>query len=289
MPAPCPPPRHRGDRRLRRTRPHQTRGAELPSCEIAARYPEARSGLLPMLHLVQSEEGRVTPEGIEACAEMLGISAGRGQRRRDLLHDVQAQARRRLPRRRLHQHAVRGHGRRPDLRAAQGAPRRRQRRDHRRRHDHPRARRVQRGLRLRPGDDGQLGVHGQPDARLGRPGRRRPARRQGRPLHPRSAAVHLARGRAGARRLPRRPRRRGPVRRSRLAGGPGIARERGWTAPAATPAVAPPTSPLRPRRVPTAATRPTARTPRARSSAPTPTSSTRTTPREPRRRSGPTR
>lgn len=43
--------------------------------EIAARYPEARSGLLPMLHLVQSVEGRVTPEGIEACAEVLGISA----------------------------------------------------------------------------------------------------------------------------------------------------------------------------------------------------------------------
>ncbi|MCW2737053.1 NADH-quinone oxidoreductase subunit NuoE [Nocardioides sp.] len=43
--------------------------------EIAARYPEARSGLLPMLHLVQSVEGRVTPEAIEACAEVLGISA----------------------------------------------------------------------------------------------------------------------------------------------------------------------------------------------------------------------
>src|SRR3954466_6934437 len=42
---------------------------------IAARYPEARSGLLPMLHLVQSSEGRITPEGIEACAEILGISA----------------------------------------------------------------------------------------------------------------------------------------------------------------------------------------------------------------------
>ena len=43
--------------------------------EIAARYPQARSGLLPMLHLVQSVEGRVTSRGIEACAEILGISA----------------------------------------------------------------------------------------------------------------------------------------------------------------------------------------------------------------------
>jgi NADH-quinone oxidoreductase subunit E len=43
--------------------------------EIAARYPQARSGLLPMLHLVQSIEGRVTTAGIEACAEVLGLTA----------------------------------------------------------------------------------------------------------------------------------------------------------------------------------------------------------------------
>jgi len=43
--------------------------------EIAARYPQKRSGLLPMLHLVQSVEGRVTPEGISTCAEILDLSA----------------------------------------------------------------------------------------------------------------------------------------------------------------------------------------------------------------------
>lgn len=43
--------------------------------QIAARYPQGRSGLLPMLHLVQSAQGRITPEGIEACADLLGISA----------------------------------------------------------------------------------------------------------------------------------------------------------------------------------------------------------------------
>ncbi|MFP5283183.1 MAG: NADH-quinone oxidoreductase subunit NuoE [Actinomycetes bacterium] len=42
---------------------------------IAARYPQARSALLPMLHLVQSVEGRVTPAGIETCADILGLSA----------------------------------------------------------------------------------------------------------------------------------------------------------------------------------------------------------------------
>jgi NADH-quinone oxidoreductase subunit E len=43
--------------------------------QIAARYPQPRSGLLPMLHLVQSVQGRITPEGIEACADLLDISA----------------------------------------------------------------------------------------------------------------------------------------------------------------------------------------------------------------------
>ena len=41
---------------------------------IAARYPQPRSALLPMLHLVQSVDGRVTPAGIELCAEILGLA-----------------------------------------------------------------------------------------------------------------------------------------------------------------------------------------------------------------------
>jgi NADH-quinone oxidoreductase subunit E len=42
--------------------------------EIIARYPKARSALLPMLHLVQSEQGYVSPEGIALCAEELGLT-----------------------------------------------------------------------------------------------------------------------------------------------------------------------------------------------------------------------
>lgn len=42
--------------------------------EIIARYPEPRSALLPMLHLVQSYEGYVTPEAIRICAEELGLT-----------------------------------------------------------------------------------------------------------------------------------------------------------------------------------------------------------------------
>ena len=42
--------------------------------EIIARYPDPRSALLPMLHLVQAYEGYVTPAGIEMCAEELGLT-----------------------------------------------------------------------------------------------------------------------------------------------------------------------------------------------------------------------
>jgi NADH-quinone oxidoreductase subunit E len=41
---------------------------------IAARYPEVRSGLLPMLHLVQSVQGYVTADGIAMCAEVVGLT-----------------------------------------------------------------------------------------------------------------------------------------------------------------------------------------------------------------------
>ena len=42
--------------------------------EIMARYPRSRSALLPMLHLVQSEDGYVSPEGVRFCAEELGLT-----------------------------------------------------------------------------------------------------------------------------------------------------------------------------------------------------------------------
>jgi NADH-quinone oxidoreductase subunit E len=47
---------------------------EADSAAIVARYPVARSALLPMLHLVQSEEGYVSQLGIEFCARFLGLS-----------------------------------------------------------------------------------------------------------------------------------------------------------------------------------------------------------------------
>ena len=41
---------------------------------IMARYPVKRSGLLPMLHLVQSVDGYVSPDGIQFCAEQLDLT-----------------------------------------------------------------------------------------------------------------------------------------------------------------------------------------------------------------------
>jgi NADH-quinone oxidoreductase subunit E len=43
--------------------------------QIIARYPEARSALLPLLHLVQSEDGYLTPAGIDFCSAQLDLSA----------------------------------------------------------------------------------------------------------------------------------------------------------------------------------------------------------------------
>lgn len=42
--------------------------------ELADRYPQARSALIPMLHLVQSEEGYVSTDGLRMCAELLGLT-----------------------------------------------------------------------------------------------------------------------------------------------------------------------------------------------------------------------
>jgi NADH-quinone oxidoreductase subunit E len=39
-----------------------------------ARYPQPRSALLPMLHLVQSVQGYVSPEGVGFCARVLGLT-----------------------------------------------------------------------------------------------------------------------------------------------------------------------------------------------------------------------
>jgi NADH-quinone oxidoreductase subunit E len=42
--------------------------------EIIAKYPRPRSALLPLLHLMQSEEGYISEHGIRFCADILGIT-----------------------------------------------------------------------------------------------------------------------------------------------------------------------------------------------------------------------
>ena len=134
---------------------------------IAAPIPAGRSALLPMLHLVQSVEGRVTPAGIEACADILGITAA----------DVSGVATfytmyKRRPIGEYHVGVCT-----TALCAIMGGDEVYAKlQDHlgigndettRRRQDHLGARGVQRSLRLRAGDDGQLGVLRQYDAGAG--------------------------------------------------------------------------------------------------------------------------
>ncbi|WP_409328700.1 NADH-quinone oxidoreductase subunit NuoE [Trujillonella humicola] len=54
--------------------PPLTGQTRLEAREIIARYPQPRSALLPMLHLVQSVQGYVSPEGVALCAEELGLT-----------------------------------------------------------------------------------------------------------------------------------------------------------------------------------------------------------------------
>lgn len=42
--------------------------------KVIAKYPQSRSALLPLLHLVQSEDGCLTPAGIAFCAKRLGLT-----------------------------------------------------------------------------------------------------------------------------------------------------------------------------------------------------------------------
>jgi NADH-quinone oxidoreductase subunit E len=44
------------------------------AAEIIGRYPQSRSALLPLLHLVQAEQGYVSEDGITFCAEQLGLA-----------------------------------------------------------------------------------------------------------------------------------------------------------------------------------------------------------------------
>jgi len=44
------------------------------AAQVVSRYPDPNSALLPLLHLVQSVDGYVSPTGIEFCAQTLGLS-----------------------------------------------------------------------------------------------------------------------------------------------------------------------------------------------------------------------
>jgi NADH-quinone oxidoreductase subunit E len=54
--------------------PPLTAQTEAEAREIIDRYPQPRSALLPMLHLVQSVQGYVSPQGVGFCARILGLT-----------------------------------------------------------------------------------------------------------------------------------------------------------------------------------------------------------------------
>ncbi|MFD6894747.1 NADH-quinone oxidoreductase subunit NuoF [Rhodococcus sp. NPDC060086] len=59
----------------RRSYPGDVRARlDADAVQIIARYPHSRSALLPLLHLVQSEDTYITPAGIEFCAGHLGLT-----------------------------------------------------------------------------------------------------------------------------------------------------------------------------------------------------------------------
>ena len=144
------------------------------AAEITGRYPRARSALLPLLYLVQAEEGYVSDDGMAFCAEVLGITQTevRGVSTFYTMYKHEPAAEYQVGVCINTTCAIMGgdqiyaelaehlggpiaHGDAP--------PRRHQVAG---RQGRPRAPRVQRGLRLRPGGHGQLGVLRQPDASI---------------------------------------------------------------------------------------------------------------------------
>ena len=49
-------------------------GIRADALDLVGRYPQGRSALLPLLHLVQSVDGTVTTAGIRFCADLLDLS-----------------------------------------------------------------------------------------------------------------------------------------------------------------------------------------------------------------------
>jgi NADH-quinone oxidoreductase E subunit len=54
--------------------PHLTEDNLERARSLVALYPDKRSALIPILHLVQEQDGYVSPEGIHDAAELLGLT-----------------------------------------------------------------------------------------------------------------------------------------------------------------------------------------------------------------------
>jgi NADH:ubiquinone oxidoreductase subunit E len=72
---------------------------------LAARYPVARSAVMPALYIAQQEEGYITQEALQAVAEAIGLTVDDVERRHLLYHVLPATAGQKSDQG-LHQHLV---------------------------------------------------------------------------------------------------------------------------------------------------------------------------------------
>ena len=180
--------------------------------EIIARYPRAKSALIPLLHLAQEQDGYVTQRGDAPHRRARRVTPAEVLRHGVVLRDVQVRAARQVPDQHLRHDVVRVVGRR-----GADAPRRAAAGHQGGRHDDRRAvlaapRRVPGRVHRGPVPAGQLSLPLPRDAGPARPADRRPGGGRARRRDP--AARH---GRHGPPADPRRPgrRRRRPRRRQR--------------------------------------------------------------------------
>ncbi len=82
--------------------------------ELVALYPRKRSAMLPLLHLVQEQDGFVTDEGIAEVAELTGTTPAEVRGTASFYDMFHLEPGRALRRGRVYQHRLPAFGRRGD-------------------------------------------------------------------------------------------------------------------------------------------------------------------------------
>ena len=152
----------------------------------ATRVP--KSALIPLLHLAQEQDGYVTDDAMDHIAELVGVTPAEVLGTCSFYEMFKREPVGQVPRQRVHEHLLQLIGGEELLAPRRGDARHQGRQHHRRRHVHPRGRRVHRGLHRGAVPPGQLPLLPPDHPRRVRPADRRPARRPARRRDP--AARH---------------------------------------------------------------------------------------------------